>query len=202
VSGKAAVVTAVPAQAGALARAARSDSEWVWLLAPGAEPRRDALARLLEASQPRDGSSPVILAGATQDASGAAIVRDLPAGDEHNPGVVAAVARHTLPIRSATFANCLVARACFERHGLPDDHRYGLFAPVEWSARVLDEAPGYYVPASVVTVAPRHTRGEAVAAAAPLLRMLRTGAWTRGEALAQLRWCLRDALMPAEAARG
>jgi len=190
--------------ADALARAARSGSDWIWLLAPGAEPERDALANLLHASRTPDGSSPMILAGAARDVSGVTLVSDLPAGDEHNPGVVDAVGRRMLPIRNTTFANCLVARACFERHGLPDSLTYGPFAPVQWSAQVLRSEPGYFVPASVVTVSrPRPgRRRDALAAVPGLLRMLRTGAWTRGDAVANVTWCLRQVLAPAEAGRG
>ncbi len=210
----AAVGTAVHAQrpgvsevftgADALTRAVRSDSDWIWVLAPGAEPEHDALARLLHASQMPDGPSPTIVAGAVRDVSGATVVSDLPAGDEHNPGVVDAVRCRTLPIRNTTFANCLVERACFERHGLPDDRRYGPFAPVQWSADVLRSEPGCFVPASVVTVA-RLTvrpRRDALAAAPGLLRMLRTGAWTRGDALANVNLCLHALLAPAQVGRG
>lgn len=189
--------------ADAIARAVRSGSDWIWVLAPGAEPERDALANLLQASRTPDGPPPTILAGAVRDISGAPVVSDLPAGDEHNPGVVDAVGRRVLPIRNTTFANCLVTRGCLERYGLPDGRRYGPFAPVQWSALVLQSEPGYFVPASVVTVPRLQPRGrrDALAAVPGLVRMLRTGAWTRGDAVANVNWCLRAVLAPATVGR-
>jgi hypothetical protein len=135
-----------------------------------------------------------VLAGAVRNRAGNSIVRHLPAGDEHNPHVIDAVAMRALPIRNATFANCLIARGCFDRHGLPDARRYGPFAPVQWTARVLRVSPGYFVPASIVAIEVGPARRDALRASLPLLRMVRTGAWTRGDTVANAKWWLHDAV--------
>lgn len=184
--------------ADALTRAARSRTDWVWLIAPSGEPRPDALEALLAVDPLPGHDGPAVLAGTVRDRHRATVIRDLPAGDEHNPEVVEAVARRMLPIRSTTFANCLVARTCFERHGLPDTARYGRFAAVEWSARVLRAERGYYVPASVVVTNPeRSGSARSLRSIGPLFRMVRTGAWTRGDVVANARWWLDDARAPA-----
>ena len=182
---------------GGLGQAASSEASWVWVLAPGVRPRRDALEALLAAAQAAGAPAPVVLAGAVRNQAGDSIVRYLPAGDEHNPHVVDAVAVRALPIRNATFANCLVARACFDAHGLPNARRYGPFAPVQWSAGVLRVSPGYFVPTSVVMLEVGSGRREALRASLPLLRMMRTGAWTRGDTVANAKWWLHDAMGPS-----
>lgn len=191
-------VTVVASGADALARAVRSESsEWIWLLAPGAQPRDDALACLLRAAEATPEAPPKLLAGTVCDAGGGVIVRELPAADIHSPEIIDAVSRHTLPLRSTTLANCLVRRDCFVRHGLPDTRRYGPYAGAQWSAVVLREETGYVVPDCIVTLTGSRGRRDALTSIPSLARMLRTGAWTRGDAVANVRWCLADLLTPA-----
>ena len=171
---------------GALAQAVASSADWLWLLAPGARPHADALARLIDSTSPRDERPAVLLAGMVRDGAGRAVAAELPAGDERRlTDVVRLAGQRLLPIRNATFANCLVARDCFIRHGVPDSGRYGRYAPTEWTARVLRKETGYFVASSVVVI------GETIARSArpdaALFRMLRAGAWNRGEAISQLR---------------
>ena len=171
---------------GALQRAIASAADWLWVLAPGASPQSDALARLIDSASPPGDGPAVLLAGMVRDAGGRAVSAELPAGDERRlTDVVRLVGQRLLPIRNATFANCLVARDCFVRHGLPDSGRYGRYAPTEWTARVLREETGYFVASSVVVVSEAIARPTRPNAA--LLRMLRSGAWNRGEAISQLR---------------
>jgi hypothetical protein len=168
----------------ALERAIQSSADWIWLLARGADPRADALERLLALREPPDERPASLLAGMVRNASGITLASQLPAGDERHPQLIRLAAKRMLPIRSAPFVNCLVARDCFVRHGLPDAQRYGPYADVEWSARVLRAHAGYFIPSSVVVLEQPVRRRDQIRAIPALVRMLGTGALTRGESLA------------------
>jgi hypothetical protein len=171
----------------ALIAAFASRAPWIWLLGARAAPRPDALECLLECAAPAGERPASLLAGMVLDPDGAPVGRDLPAGGGRSlADVVRLTARSLLPIRHATFANCLVARECLEREGLPDVARYGPYAAAEWSARALRGGAGYFVPASVVVLerGPARPRAPALRSIPALVRMTRTGTWTRGETLA------------------
>lgn len=177
-------VTIVPPN-GALDRlrdAACGESDWLWLLGSGIRPRDDALGPLLGAS-----GDAAIVAGVAVDAAGRILVDRLPIVTARALDVVVELAeRALLPIRATPFVNVLVRRTCFEHYGLPDEQRYGRWAPLEWSARVLRERAGYLVPASRVALGVDVERALPADAAA-FVRMLRSGTWTRGDALAALK---------------
>lgn len=165
-----------------LRAATRGESEWLWLLGSGMRPRDDALAPLLGAS-----GDAAIVAGVAVDAADRILVDRLPIVSARSlEDVVGLVGRALLPIRATPFVNVLVRRTCFERYGLPDERRYGRWAPLEWSARVLGEHAGYLVPASRVAL-----EVEAESALPPEARafgrMLWSSTWTRGDALAALK---------------
>jgi len=64
-------------------------------------------------------------------------------------GLVRALEREVLPVRTSTFPSLLVRREAVERHGPP---RPGFFIwsdDVDFTARILRDEPGFYVPASV-----------------------------------------------------
>ncbi len=166
-----------------LERAVASGAEWIWLLARDANPRADALERLLAARQLPCEPPASLMAGMILDSSGCALACRLPAGDIRHPDLANLVGLRVLPIRNVTFANCMVARDCFVRHGLPDANKYGPYADVEWSARVLRAHTGYFIPASVVAL-PQTGRSRRAPRTFPaLVRMLGAGVWTRGESL-------------------
>jgi hypothetical protein len=182
-----AVVT-VGAGPDALTRALATSAEWLWFLADGARPREDALTGLLEAREPQDATPATVLAGLLVDERGAPLHAGFQAAPQLDAdAAVRLVGQGLLPIRSTGFAHCLVARAAFDRHGRPDDRRFGPFAAEEWTARVLRDEAGYLVGASIVQL------GDDVApfgSARPLgaaVRMLSTGTWGRGEAVRALR---------------
>ncbi len=185
-------VVAVTVAPGALSRAlaAPRGEPWLWLLAPGAHPRPDALELLKAAIEPTGGARAAVVAGVVVDPEGTAVAAELPAGDWRDDAAVIRLAGAcVLPIRSAPFAHCLVDRTTFAEHGLPDERTYGPHAAREWSARVLREAPGYLAATSVAVLErpqPLPTTSQALRALAPTLRMTRTGAWTRGESLEAL----------------
>ena len=180
------VVTVAYDRPDEFARALASDAEWLWFLAAAARPRADALERLLAAIEPEDAAPATVLAGLLVDDRGDLLDDSLQAAPRINSGeVIRLVEQRLLPIASAGFANCLVARAAFSRHGLPDTRKFGPYAPEEWTARVLRDAAGYLVPASVVVLrAPAEpaNRRAAVSHLLATIRMLPTGTWTRGYA--------------------
>jgi hypothetical protein len=170
----------------ALVQALASEAEWLWFLAEGARPRHDALERLVAAIEPEDAAPATVLAGLLVDEHGEALDDRIQAAPRiDSDAAVRLVGQQLLPIRSAGFAHCLVARAAFSRHGLPDVRRFGPFAAQEWTARVLRSEPGYLVPASVVvlpTLAERADRGAPLLHLLAAMRMLPTGTWSRGDA--------------------
>ncbi len=175
---------------GALARALGSDAQWLWFLAPGAQPREDALAQLVGAVRLELELEPraSLVAGLVLDErTGRPLEDELPAPDGADvAAVIRLVGRHLCPIRHAPLANCLVERAAFDRHGPPDVRAFGRHAAVEWTARVLRSEPGRLCADSVVVLAaapPRRGARSALAAVPATLRTARSGAWTRGEAL-------------------
>lgn len=203
------VVTLIHDRPEAFARALASDAEWLWFLAEGARPRDDALERLIAATRPEDAAPATLLAGLLVDERGRPLDGDVQAAPRINSAeVVGLVRQGLLPIRSAGFANCLVPRAAFSRHGLPDTGRFGPHAPEEWTARVLRSEPGYLVPASVVVLpaaAEPAGGGAAVSNLLATVRMLPTGTWTRGDAVRAL-WraltaCLGSARRNSAASR-
>ena len=173
-----------------LMQATTSAAEWVWLVGAGIRPEREALERLLAAAAPPGEPVAALVAGMVRDPRGRAVGDCLPApryGDE--AAVIRLVAHRLLPIRHAPFVNCLVRRACFEQHGVPDRDRFGPHAATAWTAAVLEHAPGYLAPSSVVHLPggdASASRAALLAAAAPTIRMVNSGAWTRGESFEAL----------------
>lgn len=194
------VVAVVHDRPDAFTRALASDAEWLWFLAEGARPRDDALERLTAAIEPEDAAPATVLAGLLVDDRGDPV----DAGVQPAPGIDSAeavrlVRQRLLPIRSAGFANCLVARAAFSRHGLPNTRKFGPHAPEEWTARVLRKEPGYLVPASVVVLPARAEpadRGAGLSNLLATMRMLPTGTWNRGDAARAL-WRALTAFDPS-----
>lgn len=169
----------------ALEAAVRSTADWIWVIDGGGRPRPDALERLL-APSPIDPAC-AVAAGLIVDAGTLRPIELLvPAGTEGDTeGVLQLAQCRLLPIRNATFAHTLVRRGALVQHGLPDRERYGRYAAIEWTARVLRDqaATGLFVPASVLSrEAARPRPGDLPA----VIRTARAAAWTRGETIRQL----------------
>jgi hypothetical protein len=180
---------AVFAGADGLARAISSEAAWLWLIEGGGSPHADALERLCGASAIAGEPPAAVVSGIVRNPEGVPLESELPAVGHLDVGAVVRLAeRRVAPIRHATFANCLVERSAFLRHGMPDP-RFGRYAAVEWTARVLRDRAGRFCPASVVIrdsgVAPCEEASR-FAEAAATMRMVRSGAWTRGESAREL----------------
>jgi hypothetical protein len=174
----------------ALQRAIFSEADWLWLLAAGARPEERALERLLEGVEPVGAPPAAIVAGMLVSPAGHPLEHQLPAPRyADDEAVIRLVPQRLLPIRHATFANCLIRRECFIRHGVPDFASFGSQAPAAWTSAVLREAPGYFAPLSVAYAphAPRPLlRRGWLREARTTIRMARSGTWTRGECVRAL----------------
>lgn len=166
----------------ALARAAASDHDRVWVLEAGAAPQPDALSGLLGLA---DGA---LRCGMVVDPAGRPLPFALPAGDQFDvDAVIALAAERVLPIRRATLAHTLVPRAALREHGLPDP-RFGAHAGEEWTARVARAGGGRFLPASTAVLAAAPPAPRAIG---PALRTARTPTWTNGERIAVVAALLR-----------
>jgi hypothetical protein len=168
-----------------LERAVRATADWIWVIDGGGRPRPDALERLLEASSTDPACA--VAAGLVVDEAGRTPIELLvPAGTEGDTEAVLRLAQaRLLPIRNATFAHTLVRRDALVQHGPPDRRRYGRYAAIEWTARVLRDqaATGLFVPASVISREPPRPRPADLPA---VMRTARTSTCTRGETVRQL----------------
>ena len=123
---------------------------WMWLRDGTAQPAPDALDRLLEALGRLDGlPAPVLLASKVVDRAGALVPALAPWYLRDDAGLAMdAAGRGLLPVRAARTSSVLVRADVLgrarRRRRLPPGA-----AALEWTARVLRDAPGYLVPASV-----------------------------------------------------
>ena len=183
---------AVIVGADGIRRARASGAQWIWLLAPGADPAPHALECLLAARTPEGAPPPLIVDGAVVRDGGGIVEDSLPGWRIEDSSAVALAARHLLPIRSSTLANTLVDAGCVTRAGVPDLDlsRDRTCTAIRWTAQVLSDDPGYFVPASVVTMPPGGQRLPPGAALRRAGTLMRARAWRRGEAVAFLRGSL------------
>ena len=170
--------------AASLAAALATGAEVVWMLEPGAAPAPAALEHLLDALGP-PGEAP-LATGLALELSGRPADALTPRGKQLDVEELAAGGLRRLPVRYAHLANTLVRRDAIERAGLPQAS-FGPYAAQEWTTRLLAGRRAWLDPASIVSLpagwAPRHPGWRDAAAT---LRMLRTDAWSRGEALRAL----------------
>jgi hypothetical protein len=180
----------------ALLQAIESNSEWLWLLAPGVHPETGALEHLLRATTPTADPVAAVVAGAVLDGSGRPVKNWLPAPQyADSAAILRLVPQRLLPIRHAPFANCLVRRSAFALFGVPDTARFGPYAARAWTAAVMRREPGYFAPLSVARLTDRASstsRRDTLAGTYYALRVAGTGIWTKGESLRELKRIVED----------
>lgn len=176
--------------------ALREGTDWLWLMDDDCFPEPTALAELLAALERLDAGSPALLASRVEWQDGEPHGTNMPQvarRDAH--ALVDAVDKGLLPLRATTFVSLLLAREAVEREGLPPRHFFYQGDDIEYTARILRRARGYFVPESVVehrtasqpTPVPNdhrfhhHIRNS--------VYMLRGDAWTRQEKLG-LAWAV------------
>lgn len=162
--------------------AAGTDHDWLWLVDADTEPAPTALAALLRLSAGGDGlRPPVLLAGKVVDPQGALAPTAAPWPPLHDRrGAMDAAMRRLALVRMARWGSLLVRTSAIERSGPPRADLPGA-DDLEWTARLLRDAPGYLVPGSVVRRPAPVRRG--VREARDRARLLRSPAWAPQEAL-------------------
>jgi rhamnopyranosyl-N-acetylglucosaminyl-diphospho-decaprenol beta-1,3/1,4-galactofuranosyltransferase len=127
-------------------------ADWIWLLDDDSIAGPTALAELLTVSEGPDGSgSPDLLCSRVEWRHGEPHPMNRPVLRRRDPEVlVDSVSRGLLPVRAATWVSLLLSRASIERAGLPPRHFFYQADDIEYTARILLEGQGYYVPGSVV----------------------------------------------------
>ena len=133
----------------AIAHALRRDWDWLWLLDDDSVARPEALEELLAARERVGGA--VLLSSRVEwtDGSLHAMNRQI-MPRERDRGLLDRAADGELPVRAATYVSLLLARPAVEAAGLPARHYFWQTDDIEYTARILRDARGYYVPRSIV----------------------------------------------------
>ena len=155
--------------------AARATTPLVWLLDETAIASAATLPALVEHADAPAASLPV-------DSSGVPVEFALGRIDDDDAdAVLACVRERRVPLRHAPVISLLVERELVLEIAPPDERRFGSYAGTEWTSRVFAQQTGMLIPASrvEVTAPPQGSTLQAV-------RMARSGAWRRGEALREL----------------
>jgi GT2 family glycosyltransferase len=184
----------------AIAAALREGADWLWLLDDDCFPRPTALAELLAALERLDGAEPpALLSSRVEWRDGRPHPMNRPIVRSRDEDVLFAALRDgLLPVRAATWVSLLISKEAVERSGMPLRHFFYQADDIEYTARILRRARGYFVPTSVVehrTPAQHtavdddhrffhHTRNTVL--------MLRGGAWAPSEKPSLVWWLVRS----------
>jgi GT2 family glycosyltransferase len=133
-----------------LRRAHAAGYDWVWLMDDDTIPTPGALDALLGAADTL-AEPPALLSSKAIWTDGHLHPMNYQGFERSRvDAVVAGAERGLMPLRTATFVSLLVNRRTIDRFGLPLK-RYFLWSDdIEYTARILREAPGYLVPRSTV----------------------------------------------------
>jgi rhamnopyranosyl-N-acetylglucosaminyl-diphospho-decaprenol beta-1,3/1,4-galactofuranosyltransferase len=154
-----ALVVALPVNQGGaggfyegIAAACSEGADWLWLLDDDSFPRPNALAELLAALERLDGDpKPALLASRVEWQDGDPHPMNMPTVRRRDPQLlVEAVRMGYLPLRATTFVSLLLAREATEREGMPRRDFFWQADDIEYTARILRQERGYFVPGSVV----------------------------------------------------
>jgi GT2 family glycosyltransferase len=136
----------------AIAAARRTGADWFWLLDDDSIARPDALAELLApVFDPGGAPAPAILCSHVVWRDGTPHVMNRPVVRPDRPELLAdALGRRLLPVRATSWVSLMVSREAVERFGMPARQFFYQADDIEFTARILRHATGYYVPRSVV----------------------------------------------------
>lgn len=126
-------------------------ADWVWLLDDDSFARPSALSELLEALRRLDGEAPTVLASRVEWTDGELHPMNLPVirpddGEQFRE----ALRRGLLPVRAASWVSLMLSREAVERAGMPLRQFFYQADDIEYTARILRDTRGYFVPRSVV----------------------------------------------------
>ena len=145
----------------AIAAGLRKGADWLWLLDDDSFARPTALGELLEALRRLDGGPPpAVLSSRVEWKDGGLHPMNLPVirpddGQEFRDALECGL----LPIRAASWVSLMLSREAIERAGMPLRQFFYQADDIEYTARILRDARGYFVPHSVVehSTATKHT---------------------------------------------
>jgi rhamnopyranosyl-N-acetylglucosaminyl-diphospho-decaprenol beta-1,3/1,4-galactofuranosyltransferase len=126
--------------------------DWLWLIDDDGIARPDALAELLAALDGLDApAAPALLCSRVEWLDGTAHAMNHPIMPrERERTLVFDLRDGVLPIRAATYVSLLLARSAMESTHPPLAKFFYQTDDIEYTARLLRDAPGYYVARSVV----------------------------------------------------
>ena len=127
-------------------------ADWLWLLDDDCFPHPTALAELLAAAERASGPDPpALLCSRVEWRDGRPHVMNRPIlRTADQDALLDALGGGLLPVRAATWVSVLISRDAVERSGLPLRQLFYQADDIEYTARILRDARGYFVPASVV----------------------------------------------------
>jgi rhamnopyranosyl-N-acetylglucosaminyl-diphospho-decaprenol beta-1,3/1,4-galactofuranosyltransferase len=129
-------------------RAYATGHDWLWMLDDDTIVTPEAHRHLVDAAQRSEaaGERPAVLASRVVWDDGGDHPMNVPGPDTRRLGPWPPGLR---PIRYASFVSILVRREAVTKHGLPLGDYFLWLDDVEFTGRLLRDAPGYLVPASV-----------------------------------------------------
>jgi rhamnopyranosyl-N-acetylglucosaminyl-diphospho-decaprenol beta-1,3/1,4-galactofuranosyltransferase len=131
-------------------RAHADGADWIWLMDDDTLPEPGALKALLDARARAD-REPYLLYSKAVWEDGTLHPMNYPGFERHRPELmVIGAERKLLPLRTATFVSLLVSRKAIDEFGLPLARYFIWSDDIEYSARIMRERAGYFVPQSVV----------------------------------------------------
>lgn len=125
-------------------------ARWLWLLDDDSFPRPDCLQTLLEAHG-RGVTEPELLASRMEWRDGNPHPMNRPTIRRRDPvQLYGAAAVGLLPLRATTWVSLLLSTRAVARCGGPDRSFFYQADDIEYTARILRQGAGYFVPESVV----------------------------------------------------
>jgi GT2 family glycosyltransferase len=136
----------------AIAAGRASGVDWLWLLDDDSIAKPDALAELLAVLDRLDGElAPSVLCSRVEWHDGTPHVMNRPVvRPDNGQQLIDSISRRLFPIRAASWVSVLISSEAVERFGMPLRQFFYQADDIEYTARILRDAPGYYVPRSVV----------------------------------------------------
>ena len=128
----------------------REGADWLWLLDDDCFPAPEALEELVAGIELAD-EPPALLCSRVEWRDGTPHPMNHPIlRTGERDALVGALRNGMLPVRAATWVSVLISRGAIERAGMPLRQLFYQADDIEYTARLLRRARGYFVPASVV----------------------------------------------------
>ncbi|MEJ7783511.1 MAG: hypothetical protein WKF96_01825 [Solirubrobacteraceae bacterium] len=164
--------------AGAVGRAAATGATWLWLLDDSVTPAPGALQALIESvAHSRELGDPILMTSMVVTPDGEL---DLSAAPWPRlfwrENAIQGAEHRLVAVRAVCWGSMIVHRRALDVHGPPRPDFAGADDDLEWTGRLLRDAPGYLVPGSSA-VRPAAVAADATARTRSRVRILRGQAW-------------------------